>query len=250
VSAPVQAGLRAVVFDFFGTIACHPDGVVSQYSAVFAKHGYRLERETESLYFARYNGVEHVEHSTDKATYEAWARFRLGELAGACEVGQDDVERVVDDLRALDTAPVVAYPDAVPTLRALRDRGFRIGVCSNWGWELDAHLSEAGLIDLVDTAVTSARAGARKPHPRIFAAVTGALGVRPEDCLFVGDSVHPDVTGPLESGMAAAHLWRAEDSAGTGPPDVPAGGHRVSSLTELLEWSALRSAARAPSGEA
>lgn len=245
-SASAHVGLRAVVFDFFGTIACHPDGVASQYPAVFAKHGYRLDAETESHYFARYNGVEHVEHSSDKATYEAWVRFRLGELAQACEVRQDDVERVVDDLRALDTSPVVAYPDAAPTLRALRDRRFRIGVCSNWGWELDGHLRQAGLLDLVDTAVTSARAGARKPHPRIFAAITEALAVSPEESLFVGDSVHPDVTGPLESGMAAAHLWRAEDAAGTRPPDIPPGGVRVASLTELLEWPMLRSAAPAP----
>lgn len=241
-----QVGLRAVIFDFFGTIARHPDGVLSEYPAVFAKHGYRLDAATESDYFARYNGVEHVEHSTDKTTYEAWVRFRLGELASACEVRLDDVERIVDALRALDTSPVVAYPDAAPTLLALRARGFRIGVCSNWGWELDAHLSQAGLLNLVDTAVTSARAGARKPHPRIFAAVTEALGVSPGESLFVGDSVHPDVIGPLESGMAAAHLWRAEDSAGTGPPDIPPNGHRVASLTELLEWPVLRSAAPAP----
>ena len=243
----VPVGLRAVIFDFFGTIACHPGGVATQYPAVFARHGYQLDPQIESHYFARYNGVEHLEHSTDEARYEAWVRFRLGELARACDVSLSDVDRLVDDLRALDTSPVVAYPDAAPTLGVLRDRGFRIGVCSNWGWELDAYLAQAGLLELVDVAVTSARAGARKPHPRILVAITDALGVRPVEALFVGDSVHPDVEGPLEAGMAAAHLWRPEDSGATAPPGLPAGGERVTSLTVLLEWSALQLAAPAGS---
>ena len=240
------AGLRAVIFDFFGTIACHPGGVASEYRAVFERHGHRLEPETESRHFARYNGIDHAEHSTDQATYEAWVRFRHGELALASGVPAADIERLVDDLRSLDTLPVVAYPDAAPTLRAMRDRGFRIAVCSNWGWELDAFLAQADLLELVDVAVTSARAGARKPHARIFAAVTNALAVRPDEALFVGDSVRPDVEGPLEVGMAVAHLWRPEDSAGAPAPELPLGAARVTSLSELLGWSALRRATPGP----
>jgi hypothetical protein len=58
----------------------------------------------------------------------------------------------------------------------------------------------------------------------------------------VGDSVRPDVEGPLEVGMAAAHLWRPEDSAGAPAPELPLGAARVTSLSELLGWSALRGA--------
>ena len=248
--SPGPNGLRAVVFDFFGTLACHSTGVASEYPAVFAKHGYRLDRQVEARYFTRYDGVEHREHSTDKATYEAWVHFRLSELALACGVPPGALDRLVDDLRALDTSPVVAYRDAAPTLGILRNRGFRIGVCSNRGWELDAHLAQAGLLELVDAAVTSARAGARKPHPRIFATTTDALGVRPQETLFVGDSLHPDVVGPLEAGMVAAHLWRPEDRPSAFPPDLPAGSERVAGLSGLLEWPALLAAAAGGSADA
>jgi putative hydrolase of the HAD superfamily len=231
--------LRAVIFDFFGTIACHPDGTGSVYRAVFEHHGYRLDAEVERQYVERYDGVEHVEHSSDQAIYEAWVRLRHSDLARACNVAPGDVEPITDALRALDTSQVVAYPDAEPTLAELHRRGLLVAVCSNWGWELDRSLAEAGLNDLVDVAITSARAGARKPHPRIFTAVTDALGVRPDEALFVGDSFEPDVIGPLGAGMAAVHLCRDGEFVDVDPPELPPAASRIASLSDLLVWPGL-----------
>jgi putative hydrolase of the HAD superfamily len=237
-----SAELRAVIFDFFGTVARHGHGATSQYGAVFTAHGHHLDAETEARYLARYDGIEHVEHSRDEETYEAWVRTRLRELAGACEVAPGKVERLVDDLRSLDTGPMRAYDDVEQTLVELRRRGYRLAICSNWGWEIDAHLVQAGLLDLVDVALTSARVGARKPHPRIFSAVLDALDVPPTTALFVGDSLHPDVRGPLDVGMQAVHLWRREDHGSVRPPELPTASRRISTLTELLDWPTLRGA--------
>ncbi len=129
---------------------------------------------------------------------------------------------------------MIAYPEAEEALSLLRTAGVAIGVCSNWGWELDAFLEEVGLLDLVDSAVTSARAGARKPHPRIYAHSAAALGVDPRDVLFVGDSWEPDVRGPRRVGMTAVHLWREDERPGQRPPALEPGDHRVSDLTDVL----------------
>jgi putative hydrolase of the HAD superfamily len=239
VSEPVdgQPALRAVVFDFYGTVAGRPNTAGSGFAEVFEAHGYRLDTEVESAYNARYDGVEHLEHSTDQTTYEAWARLRYTELAHECGVDADAVGPLLDSLlRSEDTWPLVAYPDAVPTLSGLRERGIRVAICSNWGWDLERSLSDSGLIDLVDVAVTSARAGARKPHPLIYEVVTEGIGVSPAEMLFVGDSLGPDVHGPLGAGMRAAHIWR--DDRGSAP-ELPAGAHRLRSLTELLDWPRL-----------
>ncbi len=227
---------RAVIFDFYGTLAHWADRSISNYSTVFAAHGYELPDPVLGAYFARYDGVDHAEHSTDSATYEAWVRRRLGQLAVSCGVASDGVEALVEDLREADRGPMVAYPDAAPTLAALREQGWAIGVCSNWGWELDGFLDQVGLLDLIDSAVTSARAGARKPHPNIYAVSVGALGVRPEDAVFVGDTWGPDVEGPCAIGMTAIHVWRNQDRQGDGEPrSLSERMHRVGDLREVLD---------------
>ena len=231
--------LRAVVFDFYGTLGCWSPQGRTGYVGVFERYGYTLPLEVLEAYFGRYDGIEHVEHSTDAATYEAWVRHRLGDLTAACGVPEDEAAPVIEAMRAADQGEMMAYAEAAPTLAALRAAGLSIGVCSNWGWDIEGFLEQIGLLALVDVAVTSARAGARKPHRRIYDVTLAALGVEPEQVLFVGDSWHPDVVGPIAAGMAAAHVWRPDEREGQTPPELGPGHVRVSRLDELLERLAL-----------
>jgi putative hydrolase of the HAD superfamily len=208
---------RAVIFDFYGTLARWRDRDVSNYTAVLAARGYDLGDDVLDAYFARYDGIEHLAHSADQETYEEWVRLRLCDLTSACGVEAGDQVAVIDSLRASDQGPMVAYPEAAETLAALRDEGWAIGVCSNWGWDLDSFLIQVGLFDLVDSSVTSARAGSRKPHPAIYAHSVGALGVEAGETVFVGDSWGPDVEGPLRAGMTAVHVWRTDERRGAAP---------------------------------
>ncbi len=162
-------------------------------------------------------------------------RARLRELTGSCGVPDPVVADLIDALRASDQGPMVPYPEAAATLSSLRGAGLAIGVCSNWGWELNGFLQQVGLLRLVDEAVTSARAGSRKPHPDIYARSMAALGVDAADVVFVGDSWEPDVSGPRQLGMTAVHVWRAEDRTGQLPPVLQCGDHRVGELTGVLE---------------
>ena len=230
----IGAMVSAVIFDFYGTLAHFCDTDVSNYEMVFAAHGYAPERGILDDYFARYNGVEHVEHSVSEEAYEAWVRVRLRDLTGACGVPDPHVEDLVDALRASDQGPMEAYPEAASTLSSLREAGLAIGVCSNWGWELDGFLDRVGLLEFVDVGITSARAGARKPHPVIYDASMQALGVDPPDVVFVGDSWEPDVRGPRGIGMTAVHVWREEERRGLVPPALEPGDVRVGDLTGVL----------------
>src|SRR3954449_5636076 len=62
-----------------------------------------------------------------------------------------------------------AYPDAIPALGGLRDRGLLLVVVSNWDCSLPRVLERCGLDGLLDGTVTSAGTGPRKPDPAIFA---------------------------------------------------------------------------------
>jgi putative hydrolase of the HAD superfamily len=225
---------EAIIFDFYGTLAHWADTDASSYETVFASFGYELPSRVQDAYFSRYDGVDHAEHSVSEDAYEAWVRSRLSELTFSCGVAPDETDAVVGALRQLDQNQMVAYPEAADTLRALREAGVAIGVCSNWGWELDAYLRQVGLLDLVDSRITSARAGSRKPHPGIYACSTAALGIEPERAVFVGDSWEPDVRGPRRLGMTAIHVWREDERDGQTAPALEPGDYRVDELGGVL----------------
>jgi putative hydrolase of the HAD superfamily len=233
--------VSAVIFDFYGTLAQWADRDQTGYSAVFSAHGYVLDPAELNAYFMRYDGIEHREHSASEEAYEAWARSRLRDLTRACGVDEEGEDRLIEALRASDGGLMVAYPEAPTTLRSLRQGGVSVGVCSNWGWELNGYLEQVGLLGLVDATVTSARAGARKPHPSIYAAAAASLGVHPSEVLFVGDSWEPDVRGPRRAGMKSVHVWRSEERNGLAAPPLEPGDQRVTELSGILELVGLTS---------
>jgi HAD superfamily hydrolase (TIGR01509 family) len=93
---------------------------------------------------------------------------------------------------------------AADTLRGLRDRGLRIGLISNTFWPGSSHrqdLDRCGLTSYLDDQVFSADAGAWKPHCEVFEMELAALALKPEEAVFVGDSLYFDVWGAQQAGL-------------------------------------------------
>jgi putative hydrolase of the HAD superfamily len=109
-------------------------------------------------------------------------------------------------------------------LEGLRERGLRLGLVSNAfdpGWLLHRDLEQMGLAERLDVAVFSSEIGVRKPDPRIFERALEALGVEPENALFVGDRLYEDVRGAAELGMTTVQaVWfRADEHPDGREPD-------------------------------
>ncbi|MEV5437555.1 HAD-IA family hydrolase [Streptomyces sp. NPDC052682] len=94
--------------------------------------------------------------------------------------------------RHMSPAAWAPYPDAAEVLGALRERGVRVGVVSNIGWDLRPVFRAHGLDPYVDTYVLSYEHGVQKPDPRLFATACEELGVDPRATLMVGDDRHAD----------------------------------------------------------
>ena len=121
------------------------------------------------------------------------------------------------------------YDDVLPTFAALRARGRRLGLISNWDARLDGILDELGLAGRLDCAVISHAAGAQKPDAAIFRRAAELCGLAPGRALHVGDSYEEDVLGARAAGMQALWLRRGGPAA---PPD-DAGVRTIASLSEL-----------------
>jgi putative hydrolase of the HAD superfamily len=120
------------------------------------------------------------------------------------------------------------YPDALATLEALRARGLRLIVLSNWDFSLHEMLANTGIDDLVDGAVSSAEHGIAKPDPAIFEHALALAGVGADAAWHVGDSLEADVAGAQAAGVKPIYVARDDTPA---PPGVVA----IDELGELLE---------------
>ena len=145
----------------------------------------------------------------------------LRERCAALVSEQLGVEVTAEEL--VDAIRFGAYPDAVPALSQLRDRGEKLLAVSNWDCSLPDVLDRVGVGELLDGSISSAGAGARKPDPAIFEAALELAGVRPDEALHVGDTREEDVEGASAAGIRSLLI------------DRDGSGGEISSLMEISE---------------
>jgi len=199
---------RAVVLDFFGTLARATTSVGIE--EILARHGHTIPEHLQEMWWSGdIDGEEHVEQSRSRDHYLAWQQERLVAMLHEADVHPAEHDAILADLREGRAVRVLEAYDEVPTvLRELRDRGLTLAICSNWDWDLEPAIAETGLDGWFDAVVSSAWAGARKPHPRIYRYLLDQTGLDPAEILFVGDTWGPDVVGPRAAGMTPAYLER------------------------------------------
>jgi HAD superfamily hydrolase (TIGR01549 family) len=98
------------------------------------------------------------------------------------------------------------YPDAIPCLTVLRQRGYKVLIAGN-----QPEASEAALARLrvpADVIASSGGWGVSKPDPRFFAKVAEAAGEPPANIAYVGDRLDNDIQPALAAGMTAVFVRR------------------------------------------
>lgn len=130
----------------------------------------------------------------------------------------------------MDRWPYEAYMKPVhnarEVLRTLRDLGLKVGVLSNTLPSIDRTLRFVGLDDLVDVAVATCTLGVHKPDAGAYQHAAAALGVQPDEVLFVDDKIEN-----VLAARALGHARPADRSARRAPgrhsrPRAGAGGRR------------------------
>jgi len=97
-------------------------------------------------------------------------------------------------------------------MRGLRERGYKLAICTNNVREWEARWRAMLPVDeIFDVVVDSAFVGSRKPEPRIYQITLERLGTAPEAALFV-DDVEINYQAARELGIQAIH-FRTTDQA-------------------------------------
>jgi putative hydrolase of the HAD superfamily len=217
----------AVLFDFGGTLDA--DGVpsVEQFFRAYRDAGGRTTREHFDVLF----------RESDRALAADPATRTRGFRDTVCE--QSRLLIAFDGDAHLDAAAMAVSVHAAAkaaaernalSLRALRDRGLRLGVLSNFTGNLDRCLAELGLASLFDVAIDSAIAGVRKPEAAIFHLALAQLGVDARRALMVGDNPFADIRAAARLGMSTC--WLAPSGRSVPAGCVPT--YRIERLADVL----------------
>ena len=225
--------ITAVVFDWGGTLAEFVSAELVDAWRLAARH---LAPDREDELTDRLVAVE-AAFWTTTATHQRSATLADLLAAAADELHLDVAEALLEEaaVRHLDSwTPHVRHdPEAGPTLRALRDRGLRIGLLSNTHWPrpfLERFLARDGLAGLIDARLYTSEMPFQKPHPTAFRAALEALGVDdPSTAVFVGDRPWDDMSGAAGIGMRTVLRPNPMVDEHGPPPDAV-----ISALPELL----------------
>lgn len=174
-----MSAVRAVAFDFNGTLSHDEPILCAIYRELFAEHGRPL---TEADYYGMLAG------NTEEAIISGWLGVRGAELAALVS---ERVERYRQ--RAADGSTVPApHRDAV----AYAASRVPVAIVSGaFRAEIEPVLDAAGLAPLVSALVAADDVANGKPHPEGYARAAAILGVEPGTVVALEDT---------EAGVASA----------------------------------------------
>jgi len=230
--------LRAVLFDWGDTLmafAYEPELVEAGHRAGLAalgRDGLPESREITAHFRERYEPMFWQPGTLEEIEYPGLVRELLGHFG--IDATDEELDRYLEaEHNAWEPSRVLGGTTHA-LLEALRGRGLKLGVVSNAfdpGPLLHRDLEQLGIAQRIDFAVFSSELGKRKPHPEIFERALDALGVAPEEALFVGDRLYEDVRGASEVGMTTVQaLWfRADEN-----PDGAEPVHQACTQMDVL----------------
>ena len=220
----MSAGVQAVLLDALGTLV-ELQPPAPRLQRLLAESGFDVSEERAAAGFAA-EIAYYLDHHLEGSDPERLERLRdrcAEEMRRALDL--PDLDHATARRAMLGALEFRPYPDVLPALGELHERGVTLVIASNWDCSLPDWLGPTGIMELVDGLVTSAEVGAPKPDPRVFERALAVAGVAASEALHVGDKVDNDIEGAGAAGVRGVLLQRE----GEPPPDVEA----VRSLSEL-----------------
>ena len=215
--------LAAVLFDLDDTLLDRRRSL----DRYLAGHATRitLSLTTASAYRARF-------HELDGCGYAS--RASLFQQLSLEFPDAGDVDALARDYREHAWRASHLMDGASEALDWCRRIGLACGVVTNGASATQrAKLHSLGIVERVDAVFISEEEGFAKPATEVFHRAASRLGVRPNQCAFVGDNPHTDVDGSHRAGMVAVWFrrelpWPAE------LPTPPCSIDNLAALPELL----------------
>jgi putative hydrolase of the HAD superfamily len=198
-------GITTILFDLDGTLRHSvPNGadVFLDFAESLGAPGDR-DSQRRALQFSHEYWANSENLLIDIKTYgrenaefwENYARRQLEALGASEDQAKEWAPAVhknfLDNYDPQDTIP----DDVYPTLDALREADYKVGLVTNRSQEIHEYMAEIGMAAHLDFYFAAGEIGAWKPNPEIFYYAIGLANAKPEQTLYVGDNYYADILG-------------------------------------------------------
>ncbi len=161
------------------------------------------------------------------------ARHFVGSLGHSLSAEHEAL--VTEALLLSSVRPELNVADELkPTLRTLKENGFRLAIVCDVGLApssvLRDSLEGAGLLEYFDGWAFSDEVGHYKPAPEIFRHALDSIGAAPDESWHVGDLRRTDVAGSRSFGMTSVRYRGVADDT----EDYDDASHVITSHSEIL----------------
>ena len=200
----------ALVFDVGGVfVVPHAEPV----TRLLGQH--EIAFDAQQIERAHYAGVVALDEHTGPGDIPEQYLVSFIETLGVQLPHRERVHQLLLDLWAMPEANWWSHelPHSRAGLRALYDAGHTVAIISNANGTVEQQLRDMGICQVGEGVGTPVRAiidshvfGVAKPDPRIFHHVSDLLGLPPERCVYVGDTVRYDVQGARAAGFQPFHF--------------------------------------------
>jgi len=240
--------IRAVLFDLGQTLLEYPGNTHEFWQGFLAERLAEMQPSLRQIgvqvgddadaFVARAMDVMWPERKINMSG-KAWHfhdRLRaLMESYGGGRCHDSECERLTDAFYKPIGEATRRYPETLDVLGSLKKRGILMAIISNAPWDVPGRLLRADMRKweierFFDAFVMSGDVPWRKPNPEFMWAAARKLGVGPEECLVVGDSLKADVAGANAAGMRSVWVNR---EAQTAAADQPRPDWTLTDLAEL-----------------
>jgi putative hydrolase of the HAD superfamily len=236
--------IRAVLFDLDDTLIDDHGSTQESIARTVAKVASRCdglkEEDLAEAYWGESDGVwtefgleqlkgrKQEEGSGQRLRRESWRRALL-----RCDMGDEALtELAVAEYGRQRRATLRLAPGADEVLQELRG-SVRTAIITNGTTEIQRE--KMRICDLerrVDYSIVAEEFGFGKPHPGIFLHVAEILGIKPEECIVVGDLIALDIVGAQAAGMRS--VWINRDFCAP-PSHGPRPDHVIADLRQVLD---------------
>lgn len=222
---------KAVIFDLFGTLVDNFN--TSEYLQVLKEMSDVLHAPAEGFsklwrdsFYQRTDGTHQ--------THEESIMLICRELKVPCtetQLKKASQIRLDYSLRTL-----VPRPDVIPTIKKLKAMGYKVGLISDCSPETPIVWPKTLLDGIFDVTLFSCQVLLKKPDPRIYLLACERLGVKPEECLYIGDGSSTELTGALKVGMHPVMIRDPKENADTHFIDREENwaGSKITSISAVL----------------